>query len=376
MKRHTAWAAVALAMLTGAAVADEGRVPLWEPTVILKPGSYVVTRDIQASDIVLSIEVDGVTVDLNGFTLSSTNPQLPAVQVAGSAGVASGVTIRNGRVTGGLHGIHGTAGVPRRIEVREVDIESATSTGILIETPNDVVLCDGSVRDVLYGIQLGTSGLSALGSCAGSVDAAIVRGYLSAALRNDLICACTRCWLDDVRVALPPIGPDPDPSGRIRLVDAPGSVIRGLELVMGDPNPQPSIVLERSPGTLLERNVISGSGTPAEGALGILADGASNNLRIVGNVLSGLGADAIQVDGAGAQIYDNLISGNAGNGISLLGKNALVDANQIYGNGGVGLFFGPNALLHAFRDNMLRGNTAGAVGGNPQGGDDVGGNIP
>ena len=376
-RRHTAGVAASLALLAGAAAADEGRVPLWEPTVIQKPGSYVVTRDIQATnEIVLSIEVDGVTVDLNGFTLSSTSSQLPAVRVTGTAGMQKGVTLRNGRVTGGLHGIHGTAGnVPRRIEVRGVHVDSALDTGILIEDPSDVVLCDGSVRNVQHGIQLGPTGTTAL-SCVGAVDSAVVRGYLSAAWRDDLLCACTRCWLADVRVVLPPIGPDPDPTGRIRLVDAPGSVIRDIELVMGDPSPQPNIVLERSAGVLLERNVLSGTGAAAPGAAGILADATSKHLRIVGNVLSGMSGDAIQVHAAGAQIYDNQVSGNAGHGIALFGQNALVDANKVFGNTGAGLYFGPNAALHAYRANMLRGNTGGAVGGNPQGGDDAGGNIP
>jgi hypothetical protein len=82
------------------------------------------------------------------------------------------------------------------------------------------------------------------------------------------------------------------------------------------------------------------------------------------------------VQASGAQIYDNQVSGNAGHGIALFGQNALVDANKVFGNDGAGLYFGPNAALHAYRANMLRGNNGGAVGGNAQGGNDAGGNIP
>jgi hypothetical protein len=298
------------------------------------------------------------------------------VRVAGTAGMQKGVTIRNGHVTGGFYGIHGTVGnAARRIEVRGVHVDSALDTGILIEDPSNVVLCDGSVRNVAHGIHLGSIGTTAL-SCVGSVDSAVVNRFIFYTQRDDLWCICTRCWLNDVRVVLPPIGPDPDPTGRIRLVDAPGSVIRDLELVMGDPSPQPNIVLERSPGALLERNVLSGPGAAAPGGAGILADAASKHLRIVGNVLSGMSGDAIQVQASGAQIYDNQVSGNAGHGIALFGQNALVDANKVFGNDGAGLYFGPNAALHAYRANMLRGNNGGAVGGNAQGGNDAGGNIP
>ncbi len=61
-------------ILAAPAFADEGRIPIYERTTISVPGSYVVTRDIVIdADYAIRIDASPVQIDLNGFTLRSTD---------------------------------------------------------------------------------------------------------------------------------------------------------------------------------------------------------------------------------------------------------------------------------------------------------------
>src|ERR1700754_4001390 len=60
---------------TGAA---DGRIPL-ASTIISAPGSYVLTGNIASSGSAMTINADNVTLDLNGFTLSSTSTTLGVI---------------------------------------------------------------------------------------------------------------------------------------------------------------------------------------------------------------------------------------------------------------------------------------------------------
>ena len=57
------------------------------------------------------------------------------------------------------------------------------------------------------------------------------------------------------------------------------------------------------------------------------------------------------------------------------GANALVEGNQVQGNAGCGIVFASDASGAAYRNNMLRGNTGGAVCNSGTGTTDAGGNI-
>ncbi|MCP3978601.1 MAG: hypothetical protein GY716_04605 [bacterium] len=76
-------------------VAEEGRVPIFEPTTITQSGKYVVTRDISdATNTVILINGTGtetVDIDLNGFTITS-GPSNIAVR----ANDTKSLVIRNG----------------------------------------------------------------------------------------------------------------------------------------------------------------------------------------------------------------------------------------------------------------------------------------
>ena len=58
--------ALTLVILPAAPIlADEARIPIFQPTTITQPGYYILTRDLSpASGTAITIQSDGVTVDL------------------------------------------------------------------------------------------------------------------------------------------------------------------------------------------------------------------------------------------------------------------------------------------------------------------------
>jgi len=74
-------------------IAGDGAIPIWEPTTITEPGSYIVTRDISNGGNVIEISANNVDLDLGGFTLD------------GGVGVVawdvSAITVRNGKIDTG-----------------------------------------------------------------------------------------------------------------------------------------------------------------------------------------------------------------------------------------------------------------------------------
>ena len=81
----------------------------------------------------------------------------------------------------------------------------------------------------------------------------------------------------------------------------------------------------------------------------------------------------ILVENNGTVVTGNNVEGCASSGVYVFStaNRILVDRNVLELNSGCGLFFGSSG--NAYRDNMLRGNTGGAVCGNAN--TDAGGNI-
>ena len=74
-----------------------------------------------------------------------------------------------------------------------------------------------------------------------------------------------------------------------------------------------------------------------------------------------------------------LINPTAGHGIGVGGTGGalrnLIEGNQIEGNAGCGIRFDATASSNVYRNNMLRGNTGGAVCNAGVGNTDAGGNV-
>src|SRR5262245_40994442 len=124
-------------LLPCATLADEGRIPIAGPKVITQPGAYVVTRDILVpSGIALDVRADGVTIDLNGHTISSTGILEDLLSISGCG--ARGVAVRNGHFQGGRRAIHAIPPGPCRLSVHDVQIGDPDVRGILVDEAGQV----------------------------------------------------------------------------------------------------------------------------------------------------------------------------------------------------------------------------------------------
>src|SRR5262245_45815110 len=100
-------AALFAMLVTSHGFADEGRIPLIRPGTITAPGTYIITKDIEAlSGPVFRVTVTDVTIDLNGHTLRRSGLPGSVIEVNGLASSERRITIVNGHLAGG--GIGGT----------------------------------------------------------------------------------------------------------------------------------------------------------------------------------------------------------------------------------------------------------------------------
>jgi len=317
--RTIAKIALTVAVLTAATsalgvLADEGRIPLFQVTTITQPGHYVVTRNISVSSgSIFTISANDVTLDLNGHLISSSISSASMINIL--AGFTD-IEIRNGRISGGQFGIFSSdspvAGIRMRIE--NVEIEGATVRGIRIDFAEHVDVLSCRIANVGGGIEIG-----------GGSSGAGPQDWTGTFVNNQILNAQGHGMLL-LRLT----------GGEIR-----GNILRNTGLAIG--------------------NTWVG--------IYVLTSGAGN--RIVENEVSG-GKRGIQVDTNGNLVAGNVVSNNVVDGILVSGSNNLIDGNQIEGNTGCGISFSAGAT-HAYRNNMLRGNTGGTVCGIAN--TDAGGNI-
>lgn len=121
-------------------------------------------------------------------------------------------------------------------------------------------------------------------------------------------------------------------------------------------------------------NIVAGNTTRNGGSddYGIYINANSSNNLIIENTAMINGTAGIFVNGSGSLVSRNVAAENTGDGIRVLGIGNLIENNQLQGNTSFGIYF-LNANSHAYRNNMLRGNTAGTVSGSSN--TDAGGNI-
>ena len=88
------------------ATAADGTTPIWQPTTITQPGSYVLTRDVSGNvfgggdSAVILIQASDVTLDLNGFRLSALGNGCDSSACAAiRAQGVDGITVRNGSIS-------------------------------------------------------------------------------------------------------------------------------------------------------------------------------------------------------------------------------------------------------------------------------------
>ncbi len=142
--------------------------------VISQPGSYYLTTNITATGSInaISINTNGVSLDLCGFTISSTGANGTAILLVGNQVTGIGnadITISNGHITGSVTNNAGTysgpgfyngisynipGGTPYNVRVSGVSVSGCQYFGIFLGTANSTVAELCTVNTVgAYGIQ-------------------------------------------------------------------------------------------------------------------------------------------------------------------------------------------------------------------------------
>jgi len=329
------------ALLLGACAttlyADEGRIPIYQQTTISQPGYYLVTRDFTApaGSHGIVVQASNVVVDLNGHTVTTTDAFRNGVEISDGS---SNITIRNGRLTGGLAGVHYYSfTTPSRIFVDSVDITNTSADGISFQ---GVLLLDvrNSNLHATHGIVgFGTAGgegvVRIVNTTIKQTDGPAIWATVmkTVELRNNVISETTSGWA--------------------------GIVVSGSTAYASLPS-----VIEGNTVTLCNR--------------GIDVQGTNMTVLIKNNVIINNREVGIALATDDNTVVGNNISRNASHGVTIQGNRNLIDANQIDANGVAGTVYGiyfqnNNAI---YRNNILRGNRTAATGGT-NGNTNGGGNI-
>src|SRR5688572_5446592 len=123
MNKLHSFVVAAISVLSAAAYADEGKIPVTGPINISAPGSYILVNDIAGSFTTVYIEASNVKLDLNGFTVGHTGGQLgDGISILGNV---KNIEITNGTISGTTrHGIFvpGSSATARNIKLSNLRI--------------------------------------------------------------------------------------------------------------------------------------------------------------------------------------------------------------------------------------------------------------
>jgi len=338
MRKFFAMALLGAAAASTRLVADEGRIPIFAPTIITRSGHYVLTRDIAVnSGDVITVHASGVVLDFNGHTISSASTGSALVQV--DPGMTD-VSIRNGRLSGGAYGVLYGSGSPRtRIRLEALQVDNPSNTGIFINGAEDVEVRSCHVT----GGPTQPIGIDILG----------VTGPFGGRIVDNMI---------ETRGNL-----------ALRLSGLLGGEVRGNRVSSVTMADTFSVILTGPPNTPHGANLIEGNTVIAGSSLGIFICADCDDNAIVDNVIVANGSTGLSVLSSGNRIANNVLASNGGAGLGVSGSRNLIEGNQVKDNAACGISFGPPGTENAYRNNMLRGNAGGAVCGAAT---DAGGNIP
>jgi hypothetical protein len=356
--------------------AAEGKIPIWMPAVITQPGHYVLTRDVTATaGPAISIQADGVTLDLNGHTVSQPGATTAAIQIGGMSGASKGIVINGGKIQGGLQGINFQPPDPV-MPLELADLVISGSAGSAVKGAGFGQLSAHGI------IVIGTNvGFELLGSAAGSPPPPIPP---KAMIRNADIragggihCTGVTCSIRDTAFEYQP--PDPQMvSPAFSFNRADGSEALGI-IIIGT-MPVGGIVpctgeIASSHGIIINGGKIQGPGPGTTGGgdcIGV--DAMSSDVVIRDTTLTGCAGDGIHSMGSDVSALGIILIGGAGRGIFAGGSNFIIDDGKITGNDGAGIWFETSG--HVYRNNILRGNTGRGVDGPGAAGSlDAGGNV-
>jgi hypothetical protein len=159
----------------------EARTPISSvPFSIITSGSYYLTKNLNVtSTYAIFIDASGVTLDLNGFTLSSTEVSATGTGILIGDGLRN-LTIKNGFIQGGVtnngSGIYSGSGFsfgiyyfgfpPFNVRVSGVSISGCKTYGILLGSGTSAVVESCTVQTVgSYGIYASAVSHSSAADC-------------------------------------------------------------------------------------------------------------------------------------------------------------------------------------------------------------------
>ncbi len=140
------------------------------PYTISQPGSYYLTGNLTVSSgDAIRITASGVTLDLNGFTISSTAPSAAGTAILFNAGGLSDITICNGHIRGGVtknaSGVYGGPGfdngitlssapAPTNVSIIKLSVSGCMGDGIRLDFSGVSLVVEAcTVKTVIgYGI--------------------------------------------------------------------------------------------------------------------------------------------------------------------------------------------------------------------------------
>ncbi|HEX4826097.1 MAG TPA: right-handed parallel beta-helix repeat-containing protein [Candidatus Polarisedimenticolaceae bacterium] len=317
-------------VLTGAALAAEGRIPVWAPgTVLAADGKYIVTRNIAGGGgAVIVIGAPNVDLDLNGFTITGAAGS-PVISVAGGSDHTS---IRNGVLMGGAVGID-VPGPTRKVDIEGVKIHDPAGAGIHLGDVEGAALRWNEITDTA------AEGISWDGPAFtkhGSIESNLLRKTSAAIV---VTTNCSSVAITNNRIEEPGTGAGGAfPGTGIALASCGGSLLSENTI---EKSKSDGINLIASKGNKLLDNVIR-----TAGGNGIHLDPGSSDNFLLHNVATGSGTGALP---------------SGGSGIMIESPENVAETNVTNANSGIGIHYcGPAACSNTFGRNTARGNT-GAV---------------
>jgi parallel beta-helix repeat protein len=320
--------ALILFLLAGAALAAEGRTPVFlSGTFLGTDGKYIVTRNISGgAGSVITIGAPNVDLDLNGFVLTGAGAPVISV-VAG----ADHVTIRNGVLVGGTVGID-IPGATRKVDIEDVKIHTTGAQGIHLGDVEGAALRRNEITDTpSEGISWDGPGTVKHGT--------IENNLLRRTSAGIVVTNCSSVAVLNNRLEEPGTGAGGSfPGDGIVLAGCGASLVAENTV---EKSKIDGILFVAAKGNKLFDNVVR-----AAGGNGIHIDAGSTDVLILNNVASGSGTGALA---------------SGGSGLLIEGSQTVAEGNLLNTNAGIGLHYcGPAACSNTLGRNTARGNT-GAV---------------
>lgn len=316
-----------LVLGTGAALAAEGRTPVYQPGPIAASGKYIVTRNLSGSIIIQAPDVD---LDLNGFIVSGGAAAGPVIMIFPPA---DHVVIRNGTLFSGNNCVATAPGGPyRKVVIEDILCHDTTSDGFALTTVASAVVRRTQVTNASgWGINW-----TAMNTAVGEIEHNVIRSS----------------------------------GGGIYVLGASSLTIahNTVESLTGGPLPLGSgIFVDQSQGTLVAENTVESASTDG------IYFRTTYASKIFDNVVERSTNNGIHLNPAS---FNNLVlnnnSSNNGTaaglpGVGLYVESAmnLIEGNILNGNSSYGLLF--TGCGNGFGRNMARGNAGAMVicPGNP-----------